>query len=235
MRRARQGMSLLEVMAAIAILLVMTAISWEVISSTSDARAILAESDQTTRSARVAMSRIRRELQLAYLTDNRAAVNTYWTVFVGNNDDPDSLWFATLAHDRVYRDSRECDQAEVTIWTEPGRGDQEGYVLLHRESPRIDEEPDEGGQVLPLAYNVRSFDLRYLDPKLNEWRDEWDTRSADTPYYLPRAVQIGLVLIGHDSQDPDRTIDIPFMTTVVLAYADPLQRSVFAQTPTGGR
>lgn len=235
MIRARRGMSLLEVMASIAILLVMSVISWQVIASTSDARAVLAESDATTRSARVALSRIRRELQLAYLTANRTAVNTYWTVFVGNNDDPDSLWFATLAHQRVYRHSRECDQAEISLWAEPGRERGSGYVLFHRESPRIDEEPDEDGAVLPLAYNVRSLDLRYLDPKTNEWRDEWDTRSADTPYYLPRAVQIGLVLIGTDASDSDRTVDIPFMSTVVLEYADPLQRSLFAKTPEGGQ
>ncbi|MBN2801363.1 MAG: prepilin-type N-terminal cleavage/methylation domain-containing protein [Deltaproteobacteria bacterium] len=228
-RRSRRGMNLIEVMVAVAVLVVMAAMSWEILASTGDARAILAERDETTRSARVTLSRLRRELQLAYLTPNRGAVNTYWTVFVGENSDPDTLFFASLAHQRLYRNSRESDQTEISLWAEPSRERGQGYVLFHREAPRIDEEPDEAGVVFPLAYNVRSFDLRYLDPKTNEWRDEWDSRSTDTPYYLPRAVQIGMVLIGQDASDADKTIDIPVMTTVVLQYASPLKRSLFAK------
>jgi general secretion pathway protein J len=145
------------------------------------------------------------------------------------NQDPDQLVFTTLAHQRLYRDSRECDQTEVSIWAEPARdGHGEGYTLYHREASRIDQEPDVGGRIFPLAYNVRSFDLRYLDPTTNEWREEWDTRGTDTPYRLPRAVQVGLVLIARDTQDEDRTIDVPFVTTIKLEYASPLTRSVFA-------
>lgn len=229
-RARRRGMNLIEVMVAIAILLVMSAIAWQVIASSADAREILSDRDVTIRGSRVAMGRLRRELQLAFLTPNRAAVNTYQTVFVGTNDDPDSLYFESFSHKRLYRNSRECDQTEITIWAEPARDRGEGYILYHRESARIDEEPDKDGRIHPLAYNVRSFDLRYLDPKTNEWREEWDTRSADTPYYLPRAVKIGMVLIGTDASDRDKTIDIPVMTTVILQYADRLQRSVNAQT-----
>jgi len=61
-RRQRAGMSLIELMIVIAILVVMTVISWEIIASTMDAREILAERDGTTRSARVAVGRLRREL-----------------------------------------------------------------------------------------------------------------------------------------------------------------------------
>lgn len=222
-------MSLIEVMVAVTVLLVMAALSWEILASTSDARAILSERDDTTRSARAALSRLRRELQLAWLTPNRESVNTFWTVFAGDNADPDTLFFATLAHQRLYRNTHESDQTEISLWAEPARDKGEGYVLFHREAPRIDHEPDEDGTIFPLAYNVRSFDLRYLDPKTNEWRDSWDTRSTDTPYYLPRVVQIGLVLIGTDAQDERRTVDIPYMTTVIVEYAAPLKRSIFAQ------
>ena len=49
-------------------------------------------------------------------------------------------------------------------------------------------------------------------------QDEWDTRSSDTLYRLPRAVEIGLVLIAPSPDDSDRTIDIPFLSTVNLTY-----------------
>ncbi|MEZ4236784.1 MAG: type II secretion system protein GspJ [Myxococcota bacterium] len=76
--------------------------------------------------------------------------------------------------------------------------------------------------VWPIAYNVRSFSLRYLDQATTEWKTEWDTRSADTPYRLPRAVEIGLVLIAPDPEDEsgERTVDVPFLSRVVLEYAE---------------
>ena len=160
---------------------------------------------------------------MAYLTPNTMALERYQTVFVGEDHNPDTLYMATLAHQRLYINSRECDQTEVTVWTEDGpseRGD--GQVLYHREAPRIDEEPDEQGRVYPMAYNVEEFNLRYLNGTTNEWADDWDSRGADTPYVLPRSVEIGLVLLGPDPADPDRTVEVPFLTSVILQYANPL-------------
>lgn len=251
--RARRGMTLMEVMLSIGIVVVMATIGWATVEDAFEINDALSINDNTLRGARVSMDRLRRELQLAYLTPHRlgfqnnqgaqagqtnpfaqagAAANTpeviteptYVTVFVGEDRDPDTLWFATLGHQRLYRNSAECDQAEVTVWGERANRDQGvGSVLYHRESPRIDGEPDEQGRVWPLAYNVRTFNLRYLDNVSNEWFEEWDTRAAETPYRLPRAVQVGLVLMAPDPDDATRTIDMPFMTTVPLMYADPIQ------------
>jgi type II secretory pathway component PulJ len=96
-------------MVAVAILVVMAVITFSVLDSSIQVRDALAESDDTHRAARVAVDKLRRELQLAYLTPNVQAVNTYETVFVGSDDNPDRLWFASLSHQRLYRDSRECD------------------------------------------------------------------------------------------------------------------------------
>jgi hypothetical protein len=90
---------------------------------------------------------------------------------------------------------------------------------------RIDEEPAEGGRVYPLAYNVKEFNLRYLDPKTNEWLDEWDSRSGDTANRLPRSVEIALELIAVDPEDPDRTIEVPYLASVNVEYADRLTQS----------
>lgn len=225
-RGARRGMNLLEVMVALAIILVLVFMGLQAIDNALELRDLLQQRDEVTRTARTTMGKLRRELQLAFLTEHRDAIEQYETVFVGLDEDPDRLYFATFAHQRLYRDTRQSDQAEVTIWAEPSSGDDLGYILYHRESDRIDEEPDEGGRILPLARQVRSFELRYLDAQQDEWRDEWDTRSTDTPNRLPRAVQIGLTLIGQDPEDPDRTVDVPFVTTVILQYAQGYQRGL---------
>lgn len=227
--RRRRGLTLLEVMAAVGITLMMGIMIWDTMRNSVEFNQALSLQDQTTRSARVALSRLRRELALAFLTEHRQAIESYETVFVAEDNNPDTLFFATGAHHRLYRNSRECDQAEVTLWVDSGpdnRGD--GDVLYHRESPRIDEEPAEGGKVYPLAYNVQNFNLRYLDPKTNEWLDEWDSRSGDTANRLPRTVEIGLELIAIDPKDPDRTVEVPYLTSVNLEYADRLTPSLMS-------
>lgn len=228
-RSARSGMSLLEVMVSIVIILIMSISTFAVISSTIDARDLLAERDESTRSARVTLSRLRRELQLSFLTTHTQAINTYETVFVGTDDNPDRLYFSTLSHQRLYRDSRESDQAEITVWTEasPERG--EGYILYHRESPRVDEEPAQGGVIYPIATNVRTFNVRYLDPRSGEWVDEWDSRSVDQANRLPRAIQLGVVLVSKetDERGNETDVDVPFVTTILLDRGEKLQTSPF--------
>lgn len=218
-RRARRGMTLMEVMVSVTIVLIMSLIIAESLSNSIEYQRILEDRDVTIRQARVTLSKIRREVEQAYLTPSTTALETVQTVFVGQDEEPDSLFFATMSHQRVYRDSRECDQSEITLWTERATEAQgAGFVLYHRESPRVDHEPDLQGGVYPLAYNVRSFNLRYLDPKDNEWKPEWDTRSSETLYRLPRAVEVGLVLIAPDPTDAGRTVDVPFVTSIALNY-----------------
>lgn len=229
-------MTILELMVSITILLSMTMVVYMTLSESIEFNTLLGKRDTTTRSARATLQKLRRELQVAYLTPARNTPNTIQTVFVGMDDEPDKLYFSTLAHQRLYMNSREADQAEITVWAESSpRELGEGYILYHRESERVDEEPGEGGRVHPLAYNVRSFNVRYLDPQTNEWRDEWDTRGPDTPYRLPRAMEIGLVLIAEDPDDEDRTIDVPFLSRFTLAYGQVLMQDfVGLAAVTGG-
>jgi general secretion pathway protein J len=221
-RRTRAGMALIEVMIAVLLILIMSMASFAILQDSIDTREMLSERDEVTRASRVVLGKIRRELTLAYLTKNLEAINTYETVFVGTDDNPDRIIFDTLSHQRIYRDSRECDQTEVTWWTEDAE-EGPGYTLFHREGPRIDEEPDKDGVIYPLAYNVRTFDLRYLDGNTNEWVAQWDTRTVDQANRLPRAVQVGIVLILEEKDGRStHTVEVPILTTVVLHYAPPL-------------
>ena len=230
----RRGFTLLEVMVAVAILVVIGTVVMTTVRNTLKARDLLAAGDTANQAARVALSRLGRELQLAYLTSHTTAVNTYRTVFVSRNEDPaDSLWFATLAHRRLYANSHECDQAEVTLWPEDDPESRGLLVLLHRESLRIDEKPDEGGTILPLAHGVRRFDLRFLDSKTGEWKEEWSSTGTETPERLPRAVKIVLVLATPDPEDEDVLEDSSWVTTVLLEYAAPMTRSLFSQDGQG--
>jgi len=231
-RYARRGLTLVEIIVALGIMALIGSISAGTLSSSIDVLEAIEEADGSTRTARIAMRRITRALQLSYLTENRTAVNTYQTVFVGKDDgDEDQVWFASLAHHRKIRDSRQCDQTEVTLFTDEDPDDSDTKVLFMREAPRIDQYPDKGGRPMPLARGVSRFDLRYLDGTTGEWRDEWDTNGSETPARLPRAVQIVLELVSKDpnGDDDDDTIVTPYVHTVMLAMAGPQKRSVFAR------
>lgn len=226
---ARAGFTLIEVMVSVAILTLMGGVLVVSLRGTLNARDYVAENGDVQRSARATLGRLTRELKLAYLTSSTSAVNTYQTVFIGTDDEPaDELWFASLSHRPLYRGARECDQTEVTIWTETDPENSEFMVLLHRESQRVDQYPARDGVVLPLAYGVKRFDLKYLDGQSAEWLEEWDTRGVETANRLPRAVKIVLVLSREDIEQPGEFVDHTYVTTVLLDMAKPVTRSAFA-------
>lgn len=225
MKRLRAGFTLLEVVVSLAVLALIGTLTFSTIASALNTRDLLEADDAVNQSARIAMARIRRDLSLAYLTANVTAVNTYMTLFVAQDGNPDRLWFATLAHQRLYRGTRECDQSEITYFTADDPDTRGAMALLRRESPRIDQAPERDGLIEPLAYDVTAFDVRFLDPKLNEWKDEWDTTGADTPNRLPRAAQVTLTLLAPDPEDDEKQVERTFFTTVILEFAEHIQRS----------
>jgi hypothetical protein len=222
-RRHRRGLSLLDTMLSVGVLLMLTMFTLVAMRNSAQLNAALKDQDQ---SFRTPMMMLRRHIALAFLTPSLQAGERYRTVFVGKDGNPDLLFFATRAHQRRYRDSRESDQAEITIWAESmPRIDgysSEGLVLYQRLSTIIDGEPDEGGVVQPIAYNVKSFNLRYLDGRVNMWRDEWDSRTPDANNMLPRAIELSLVMLVPDPKRKDRFIDRPYKTTINLEFANPM-------------
>lgn len=211
-------MTLLEIMVAISVLALIGMLTFATVANALDARDWLEADDEANQSARIAMERIQRDLELAWLTPNVQAVNTFRTLFIAKNDDPDRIWFTTLSHRRKHPNARESDQTEVTYWTEDDPTIDDALVLLRREAPRIDQEPEKDGAILPLAYGLKSFNLRYLDPTTNTWKDEWDTTGIETPYRLPRAARIVLEMLAPDPEDPQRLVTRMYANTVLLAY-----------------
>lgn len=257
--RARRGLTMIDTVVSIAILLILSTITVVALGNAQKLHKLMQEREDPSIAT---LDTLRRHLHLAFLHNEGqrqpgAAPNaprldangqladgqavdasgrvTYRTVFIGQDGPLDQLLFATQAHKRMYRNTRESDQAEVTLWGEPmprieGRPD-DGYVLYMREAGRVDGEPDEGGVVRPLMYNVKEFELRYLDGFVNEWRDEWDSRGAEQMGRLPRAVEIVLVYYVVDPNDEDRVLERTQRTTVLLQFADAIipQRGDAAQ------
>jgi general secretion pathway protein J len=143
-------------------------------------------------SARLALSRLSREVSMAFLSDNfdrNRFRNERVTLFVGREDE---LLFTTMAHERLYRDARESDQAvvEYTVESDPAGGGE--LALFRRTKPRLDDEPDRGGRKDLVADRIASFRIRYWDSKRKDWSREWTTRSVDHANELPTRVRFEL-------------------------------------------
>ncbi len=227
--RLRAAFTLLEIVVAISVLALIGMLTFQTITTALDARDWLEQDDESNQSARIAMDRLHRDFELAWLTPSVQAVNTFKTIFIAKNNDPDVVWFTALSHRRMHQNARESDQTEVTYWTEDDPEIDDAMVLLRREAPRIDQEPEKDGTILPLAYGVTTFNVRFLDSRTNEWKDEWDTTGVDTANRLPRAVRIVLELLAPDPDDPERKITRTYASTIILNYGPVLTRNLVSK------
>ena len=162
------------------------------------------------REGRLAMARMTRELQSAFISLH-APINTALlvekTAFVGSSGTPaDRIDFDSFANRRVDRNSHISDQCELSYFGSPNPDESGVTDLARRVSTTLDLEPKKGGRVEVLATDIDLFDLQYLDPLSGTWLDTWDTTQAVTgqPARLPVQVRIVLVLNGGARQGYSR-------------------------------
>lgn len=143
--------------------------------------------------ARLALSRMSREISMAFLSQHydSARFRERPTVFLGREDD---LLFCTFAHERLAPDARESDQSAVQYTLESDPEHSGERALFRREKVHIDEEIDRGGRKDLVADHLGSLRFQYWDPKKNDWVREWSTRSVDHPSDLPTRVRFELEL-----------------------------------------
>mgnify|MGYP001274539569 CR=1 FL=1 len=84
-RNTTRGFSLIEVVIALSVMTMIGTIALMTITSTLDVRNTLKEQDELYRSMRVGMDRIKKELRVAFLTNQTAAIGTYQTDSDGQN------------------------------------------------------------------------------------------------------------------------------------------------------
>lgn len=198
MTRAR-GFSLVEVLVAVAITAFMAGMALGAFRQVDRAAEISRAQGDRYAGARLALTRLARELSMAFVSDHydRERLRERPTLFVGREDE---LLFTTFAHDRLVKDARESDQAvvEYTLESDPENSGSE--ALFRRSRARIDEDADRGGRKDVVAEHVTSFRLQYWDEKRKDWVREWSTRSVDHPSDLPRRVRIELELTLADGR-----------------------------------
>lgn len=206
MKRSR-GMTLLEVIVSIAIMTMVALLIYGAFDSLSRGKKGEEMRTERTRQGRDAMARIVRELSGAFISAHVPTIpsmQTRITAFIGqNNPEFDRVDFASFAHRRIEKDSKDSDQAEIAYFVVRDPNVDGKMDLVRREQAPIDMDPKRGGVVSVLAEDVVGFELRYLDPISGTWIDTWDTtQAAGQGPRLPLEVRVSLSLKGLKNGPP---------------------------------
>ena len=220
MRRASRGFTLMEVMVAVAITAFIGTIVSMAFSTNFRAKEVVEGEAERYRMVRVALNRMTREIGSAFVSDRYDPkryrdANDRPTNFVGERD---RLLFTTFAHQRLYTDSKESDQAVVEYFVESSteKGARGRQDLKRRVNPNIGERMDRGGTTDVLFENVKKIEFEYWDSEKKQWDDEWDTRRAERKSILPTRVKIVLIAIDETGKEAKYTTQTRVMLNTEL-------------------
>jgi len=196
---APRGMTLIEILVAVALLSMMGALAFGVL------RTMFAISDDAdeiiyvNHTARISMERMTRDLSHAYLSLHQNEEESTKTVFEGERD---KVTFAFLGNVPVRAGRLETDEGIVEYKLEGNSEGRSGSNLIRRFKPVIDDRPDDGGDEFILGEGVKTLTFEYFDGFEHTWRDSWDADDwlTTTPpgYRLPHRIKIHLELYDRD-------------------------------------
>ncbi len=198
-RRLLRGFTLIELLVAIAVLSMISVLIYSAFAGMKRSREGIQRVGDRYREGRLAMARITRELQSAYVSAHipiDQSIVVVKTAFIGTRGTPaDRVDFASFSNVRRDRDAHDSDQAEISYFGESDKKQQGTTHLVRRVSGRPDLKPERGGRVEVLATDIDLFDLEYLDPLTGQWSETWDTSQATGQLgRLPLQIRVILVL-----------------------------------------
>jgi general secretion pathway protein J len=226
-RRSRaRGLTLLEVMVAVAILAMVAVLTYGAFDGLSRGTKNLGRLNDRFHQGRAALSRITMELSSAFLSMHQPATEQQirrLTIFAGTNTSPaDRIDFTSFSHRRLVKDSHESDQNEISYFGSPDPNVSGKLDLARRESNMIDLEPKKGGEVNVLVEDIDLFDVKYLDAISGMWTDSWDSsQSTGQPGRLPLEIKITLAIKGGADGKP-----INFTTKMTMPMQAPLSFAI---------
>ncbi len=203
-----RGFTLLEVMIALAIVTVLAGLVYGAFNPTYQAKNIVEEQAERYHGLRLAMGRMSRELSMAFLSDRYDAkrYRERPTQFVASHSGQrDKLRFTTFAHERLYADVKESDQALVEYRVDRDPDDPRRSSLIRREKIVIDDRPEDGGSETVLATDVDGLSFEFWDVKKKEWTTDWDTTDRAWSTHLPERVRITIHAKGDDGKEKKYT------------------------------
>lgn len=225
MIRNARGLTLFEVMVGVAVMALITFALAQATWQATRAKRGMELREHLYHTGRVALGRIRTDLEMAFLVQRKpeavSGQGEFRTAFIGRDSgEEDSIHLTTLSGRRLAAGRPEADQREVGYVVDALADPPESPYplpdgtkrLLRREDPLLDTDVTAGGDTLTLAEGVRTFNLEYWDAAEGSWVADWDSEGTSRPQVLPRAVRITLVL----AHPRNAEASVRFQTIAVL-------------------
>lgn len=216
------GFTLIEVMLALAIMAFMVGTLWSTFSQTSRVKKQVEASQDRIHTARVALMRMSREIEMAYLSEAEPiTVTEKRTRFVGSQSSSvDMLQFSYFGHQSLRANAAEADSSMIVYYGESDPNDRSLTNLMRRETRRIEAlDPMKApGEAYILCPGVTRVRFSYYDHQKKDWKDEWDSMGADGQQYLPTHVRIWLSFIDERGQEVTYTTSARVMITEKVGY-----------------
>lgn len=196
---SQAGMSLLEVLVAMAIMVTMMGLSWSTFSAGVQLKKDAEGINERFHEIRVAMARMTDDLSSAYISANEDLNSQQRrTLFIGKHDsDVDDLRFSSMGHRVLWADANESDQTLIYYFAESDRDDSSKTNLIRRESRRLSNEQweKEPAEIDVLLRDIESVQFEYYDVSKKDWKETWDSTAADAERgKLPTRVRITIEL-----------------------------------------
>lgn len=207
--KRRSGMTLIEVMMAMAIFAMIASLLYSSFVQTSRNKERIEAQLEREHEIRNGIERIAQELSTAYISVQRNINETLRTMMTGmvakEEGSNTKVSFSSFSHRRLYRNAHESDQNELGYFVtqDPERNSQD--VLARREQRRVDDDLEKGGQTQILITNVLGFELQFFDPLTGEWSPTWDTtQSMSQPNRLPMQAKIKVTVPNLNGKGPSQ-------------------------------
>jgi prepilin-type N-terminal cleavage/methylation domain-containing protein len=205
-KRSQSGMTLMEVMIASAVMVIMMGLAWRTIMNTSSSRKTFEAYEERNHELRMALGRIVRDLEHAYLSFNedRNAAHPRTMFIAKSSMRMPEIRFSTLDHRVLWADANESEQTVISYVPHDNPDHPGATDWIRREQRRMSNEPPESE---PADYDVLVHDivaakLEFWNWKNNDWQDSWDTTQADGQKgWLPSRVRITITVKGPDDKD----------------------------------
>lgn len=197
-KQTQHGFTLVEIMLALALMALLTSILWGTLAQTAKVKRRIEQAQDRTHTVRVALMRMSREIEMAYVAFEATGTQERRTMFSGtSHNDFDELRFSWFGHLRFRADQAEGDTALVTYFSQPDPDDSMLTNLMRRETRRLEAKDPKliPGETYILCPAISRLKFAYYDYKQKDWREEWDTTTADGMTYLPTQVRISLTVL----------------------------------------
>lgn len=214
-RRDERGMTLLEIIFSVTLMLIMTMATASVMRNGLDMRLELSARSRVTHRLNVVLAKISDDLQHAFIVPSnqvfirKAEIKTLFRVKPWDNSM--ELRLTTMNHVPHTGGTHESDQTFVVYRIEKDSTTQRPN-LFRGEAATLPDNLDQDIPMDLLARNIKAVRIRPWDG--NDFRDEWDSGRADWRDTLPRLVQVEVEAYAYDPLGDEPLVETDLTVTM---------------------